>query len=204
MEVLTSLIDSELLISSDASAVKNLNATGCAETILRSIPNKMVVVDVVQRELEEGRLLGRRDADCLNELVSAGIVEIKKLGHIAEVHFERLVVGPAAMTLDDGEAATIAYAIASGAMAVVDERKATRLCSELFPDLRIGCTVDILAHPNVQDKLGSECLEEAVFKALFYGRMRVPMHHIEWVISLIGRENAAKCSSLPNSVRKVQ
>jgi predicted nucleic acid-binding protein len=202
--VRTSLIEPDVLISSDASAVINLNATGCSREILRAIPNRIIVMDVVQRELEDGRRRGRCDADCLEELASAGLMEIRKLGDVAMVHFERLVVGPAAMTLDDGEAATIAYSVVSGAMALVDERKATRLCGELFPELRIGCTVDILAHPNVQDSLGQQCLSEAVFKALFHGRMRVPTHHIEWVITLIGRENAAKCSSLPSFIRTVQ
>jgi predicted nucleic acid-binding protein len=198
------LTDPAALIAADTSAVINLNATGCAAEILRAIPNKVMVVDVVVRELEDGRRHGRRDADSLQELIAAGLVEIGRLGDIAALHFERLVVGPAAMTLDDGEAATIAWAVAHGGIAVVDERKATRLCAQLFPHLCVGCTVDILAHPAVGFSLGKEMLAAAVFKALQNGRMRVFPQNIEWVVDLIGQEQAAACASLPMSVRKAQ
>ncbi len=203
MRGLTSLIDPGILISADASAVINLNATGCARDILRAIPNKVMVVDVVQRELEEGRPRGRRDADLLNELVSERLIEIGRLGDVGTLHFEKLVVGPAAMTLDDGEAATIAFAVVRGAIAIIDERKASRLCGELFPELAVGCTVDILSHPKVRHSLGEHNLGEAVFSALYHGRMRVSPHHMEWVCGLIGLENAAKCSSLPTSIRAI-
>jgi predicted nucleic acid-binding protein len=200
----TCLTDPAALIAADTSAVINLNATGCAAEILRAIPNKLMVVDVVRRELEEGRLRGRRDADLLEELVAAGLAQIGELGEVAAVHFEKLVVGPAAMTLDDGEAATIAFAVARGAVAVVDERKATRLCAQTFPELSVGCTVDILRHPQVLNGLGKDLLADAVFRALQDGRMRVFSHHIEWVVGMIGPERAAVCSSLPNAVRVLQ
>jgi predicted nucleic acid-binding protein len=198
------LTDPAALIAADTSTVINLNATGCAAQILRAIPNKLLVAEVVSGELEEGRRRGRRDADSLQELVQAGLAEIVKLDEDASLHFERLVVGPAAMTLDDGEAATIACAVGRGAIAIIDERKATRIGAELFPALRIACTVDMLAHPQVQDDLGKEMLADAVFRALRDGRMRVFPHHIDWVVDLIGPDQAAACVSLPGSVRKPQ
>jgi predicted nucleic acid-binding protein len=200
----TCLFDPPAPVAADTSTVINLNATGCAREILLAIPNKIVVVDVIPVELEEGRRRGRQDADLLNELVGAGLVEIVKLNDAAAQHFENLVVGPAAMTLDDGEAATIAYAAGHGGIAVIDERKATRLCAQMFPALRVGCTVDILAHPEVQRDLGKETLADAVFRALYHGRMRVLPHHVEWVVSLIGVEQAAACASLPSSVRTIK
>ena len=200
----TCLTDPAALIAADTSAVINLNATGCAREIAGALPNKLVVVDAVSAELDEGRRRGRQDADLLSELVAGGLVEIVQLDDLAASHFEKLVVGPAAMTLDDGEAATIAYSIGREGIAVIDERKATRICADIFPDLRIGSTVDILAHPNVQRSLGKELLADAVFKALRHGRMRVFPHHIEWVVGLIGTDLAAACASLPNSVRQPQ
>ena len=119
----------------------------------------------------------------------------------AAQHFEQLVVGPAARTLDDGEAATIAYAVSVGGVPVIDERKATRICSELFPALRMACTVDVLAHPEIQKGLGGPGLADAVFNALHFGRMRVLPHHVAWVVDLIGIDRASLCSSLPHSVR---
>ncbi len=198
----TPLTDPAAIVAADASTVINLNATGCAREVIQAIPNKVVVLDAVASELHEGRRRGRRDADLLGELVAARVVEVVDLDDSSGVHFERLVVGAAAMTLDDGEAATIAYAYRHHAVAIIDERKATRLCAEMFPSLRVGSTVDILAHPSVEQRMGKGMLAEAVFNALQIGRMRVFPRNVEWVVKLIGQERAAKCASLPNSVRK--
>jgi predicted nucleic acid-binding protein len=198
------LSDPVVPVIADTSAIINLNSTGHAPEIVRALPNKLVVVDAVPTELDEGRERGRQDADLLNSLVAAGLIEIVKLNDTCAIHFERLVVGPASMTLDDGEAATIAYAFVHEGIAIIDERKATRICREMFPELRISSTVDILAHPDVWRGLGKQLLAEAVLNALRNGRMRVLPHHIEWVVDLIGPEQAAACVSLPSSARKVQ
>lgn len=200
----TLLNDSAVPLIADTSAIINLNSTGHAPEIVRALPNKLVVVDVVPGELDEGRERGRQDAELLNSLVAAGLIEIVKLNDTCAIHFEKLVVGPASMTLDDGEAATIAYAFVHEGIAIIDERKATRICGEMFPELRIGSTVDILAHPDVWRSLGKQLLAEGVLNALRNGRMRVPPHHIEWVVDLIGPEQAATCPSLPKAVRKPQ
>jgi predicted nucleic acid-binding protein len=186
----------------DTSAVINLNATGWAPVIVRALPNRLVVVnDVVLSELETGRHRGRQDSDRLNELVATGLMEIVKLSDAATQYFEELVIGPAAVTLDDGEAATIAYAVEQAGTALIDERKATRICADRFPGLCVGCTVDILIHPEVQRHLGAKALGDAVFNAIHDGRMRVFPHHLERVVGLIGHERAALCQSLPRSVR---
>jgi predicted nucleic acid-binding protein len=198
----TPLTDPAAIVAADASTVINLNATGCAREVIQAIPNKVVVLDAVASELHEGRRRGRRDADLLGELVAARVVEVVELDDSSGIHFERLVVGAAAMTLDDGEAATIAYAYSHHAVAIIDERKATRLCAEMYPTLRVGSTVDILAHPSVEQRMGKTMLAEAVFNALQNGRMRVFPRNVEWVVKLIGQQRAAGCASLPNSVRK--
>ena len=61
--------------------------------------------------------------------------------------------------------------------------------------------MDLLAHPALGAGLGKEALAQAVFNALYQGRMRVFPHHIDWVIGLIGPEQAAKCHSLPRAAR---
>lgn len=201
MGSLTCLTDPAVLVVADASVIISLNATGSAADILRALPNRLAVVDVVLAELETGRPRGRQDADRLDELVRAGLVDIVSLINEAEQHFEELVVGSAAETLDDGEAATIAYAVAHGALALIDERKANRICAARFATLRTGCTVDVFSHPNVLDAVGQTALAEAVTNALQLARMRILPHHVEWVIGLIGTERATLCTSLPNSVR---
>jgi predicted nucleic acid-binding protein len=195
------LIDLAALLIADASAVINLNASGSAREIITALPNRLVVVNVVPAELETGRDRGRRDAALLGELVAAGLIEVVTLGATADQHFEQLVVGPTAMTLDDGEAATIAYAVEQGGIAIIDERKANRICAERYPTLPVACTTDIFMHPDVMAAMPRERLAHGVVGALRLARMRVLPHHVEWVINLIGPEQAALCTSLPRAVR---
>jgi predicted nucleic acid-binding protein len=153
-------------------------------------------------ELDAGKRRGCEDADCFRELIDEGLVEVVAPGDIANQHFEELVIGPATETLDDGEAATIACAIEHKGIAILDERKANGICARKYPDLLTGCTVDLFAHPEVYRKLGEENLALSVLNALTEARMRVLPHYIDWVINLIGLEQAARCNSLPKAVRQ--
>lgn len=204
MGSLSSLADAQALLIADASTIISVNATGCAKRVIKALPNRVAVVDIVSGELEEGRQRKRQDADLLKRLVDAGHVEIVQLDAKGEECFEQLVVGAAQMTLDDGEAGTIAYAVATNGIALIDEKKANRICGQRFPELRLACTVDIFMHPDVQNELGKDALADTVFNALCHGRMRVFPHHVNWVIALIGTDRARLCSSLPGSVRRSQ
>ena len=201
MGSLSSLTDAQALLVADASAIISVNATGCAKRVIKALPNRVAVVDIVSEELEEGRQRKRQDADLLKKLVDAGHVEIVQLDAKGEEYFEQLVVGAAQMTLDDGEAGTIAYAVASNGIALIDEKKANRICGQRFPELRLASTVDIFMHPDVQNELGKDALADTVFNALCHGRMRVFPHHVEWVIGLVGADRARLCTSLPGPVR---
>lgn len=143
MGSLSNLTDPQALLVADASTIINVNACGCAQRVLEALPNRVAVVDVVADELEEGRQRQRQDAELLKNLIVSGHIEIVQLDDVAELYFEQLVIGPAGMTLDDGEAATIAYAVRQNSIALIDERKANRICGQLFPALPIACTVDI-------------------------------------------------------------
>jgi predicted nucleic acid-binding protein len=201
MGLQTSLPDGNCILVADASAIINLNATGCAAEILEALPYRVVTPDVVVDELEAGKARGHQDVNRLATLVAAGLVDIVTLGDIESIHFEGLVVGVASETLDDGEAATIAYAVAANAVAVIDERKALRLCAARYPDLRLCCTVDLLAHPSVNAHLGESRLRDAVYYALIDARMRVLPQHVAGVVELIGGERIVDCLSLPHEVR---
>ena len=201
MERQSCLNDLSVPVVADTSVVINLNATEYAEAILNALPNRFLVVSEVRLELEEDRQTGRNDSAALAALVASGRAEIVRLGDGGIQHFSSLVSGPAAQTLDDGEAATIAYALEHGVISLIDERKANRICVERFAELVTGSTVDLLAQDDVQAALGRDRLADAVFNALYYGRMRVLPHHLQWVVSLIGQERAAQCPSLPRSVR---
>lgn len=201
MEYRSCLTDSTLPVVADTSVIINLNATGYSEALLGALPNRFLVVEEVSLELEVDSRTGRNDAEALSALVDQGSVELVRLGDAGTQHFISLVSGPANQTLDDGEAATIAYALEHGATALIDERKAIRICAERFGALSTGCTVDIFAQDDVQRILTRDTLADAVFNALYQGRMRVPDHYVGWVVNLIGEERAAQCRSLPASVR---
>ena len=201
MEWRSCLTDSTLPVVADTSVVINLNATGYSEALLDALPNRFLIVEEVSLELEVDSRTGRNDAEALSALVAQGRVELVRLGDIGTPHFISLVSGPASQTLDDGEAATVACALEHGATALIDERKAIRICTERFGALATGCTVDIFAQDDVQRVLERDPLANAVFNALYQGRMRVPAHYVGWVVNLIGRERVARCRSLPASVR---
>lgn len=185
----------------DTSAVINLIATGYADAIIGAFPQKLVVVDVVRGELENGRRRGRQDLDRLNDLVGAGHVCVVQLGDDGNRYFEELVLGPAIATLDDGEAATIAYALERGGSALIDERKATNICGERFPKLCVGSTVDLLFVSEVRQQLGEASLGDALFNALQHARMQVFPQHLDEVMELIGSDRAGLCHSLPRRAR---
>jgi hypothetical protein len=51
--------------------------------------------------------------------------------------------------------------------------------------------------------LGAEAHQSAMIDALRKGRMRVPMEFVDGVVTLIGREAASECSSLPRTARQL-
>ena len=197
------LRDGTVPVIADTSVVINLNAAQCAETILDALPNPFLVVPEVVLELESGLQTGRNDTAALDGWHASGRVQIVPLGDTGAQHFFNLVSGPAAQTLDDGEAATIAHALETEppAIPLIDERKANRICAHRFAHLVTGSTVDLLAQDDVQADLGTARLADAVFDALLGGHMRVLPHHLNWVVNLIGLERAKQCESLPRSVR---
>ncbi len=195
------LTDPNVDLVADASTAINLNASGYAREILSAIPNALLVTDVVLGELSEDSRSGRRDAELFSALVDAGLVRIVSVDNLERGIFERLVTGRSIDTLDDGEAATIAYAVETGATAIIDERKANKICRTSYPQLALGCTVDIFCHDRVRRALGDVVLGHAVFNAMQGARMRVLPRYLHWVVGIVGRERAAICESLPRSVR---
>jgi hypothetical protein len=185
----------------DASVIISLNASGYASEIIMSLPHAIRVVRNVLDELALASGRDRHDGKLLADLVAEKRVEIGTLDEISAATFADLVAGHAAATLDDGEAATIAYANQCGGIAVIDERKANRICTERFPSIQLACTTDLFMHPHVLHTIGHDKLVDAVGNALVLARMRVFPAHVDWVVNLIGIERAKACTSLPLSVR---
>ena len=200
MDCRSCLDDLDAPIVADASVVINIIASGFGATILGPLGNPLRVPREVQAELAKGRSRGREDADGLARLVNDGQVAIVRLGAEGLRHFSALVVGSVRNTLDDGEAAAIAYALEHEATVLIDEKKATRLCAERFPHLTVGSTVDLVGCVAVRAVLGGD-LADAIFNMLTIGRMRVLPGHLDWVVEQIGPHRAAQCAALPAKYR---
>jgi predicted nucleic acid-binding protein len=198
------LSNSSRRIVADTSAIINLNGTRRAADILRAMPDRLIVVDIAAGELDVGRKTGRSDADMLAELERSGLLDIDSLGGVGEAIFESLVLGSAVTTLDDGEAATIAYAVENSLSAIVDEKKARRICRERFGSLPLLCSVELLQHPTILTALGKDGLSAALLEALKVARMRVMPEHIDWIVKVIGDANARACTSIPKREKQAR
>lgn len=184
----------------DTSVVINLSACGSGPRVLAALDREVVVVNHVLNELHPDHPKGHH-TEFMAVAISRKLLEIVALGEVGLSHFENLTVGSGPDTLDDGEAATVAYAIQVGAKAVIDDRKAIRICREHPCRPRFASTIDLFRHPNVERDLGMAALGEAVFRALTIARMRVLHNDLEWVVKLIGTDRIAHCPSLPAAVR---
>jgi predicted nucleic acid-binding protein len=194
--------DPQVTLIGDASVVINLVATGHASEIIGALPNPFAITDNAYTELEDGSKKGHDDHEQLVRLIAAGLAKRVTLGASALTVYETLIDGSNVRTLDDGEAATIAYAHEASGVALIDERKARSLCAAFFPRLIVISTVEILMHSAVSASLGEQGQADAIFNALTIGRMRVPVEHVSQVRRLIGDDRAAQCSSLPKAWRK--
>lgn len=156
----------------DASVIINLNASKRGPQVLKATGFKFVVTDLVLEELLDGASTGRADSDELIRWTKTGLVEKIAMSRASEEYFEQLVSGDSASTLDDGEASTIAVAIALAGVAVVDEAKANRICANVFPKLLLSSTTDLLLHEAVEVAVGRGAVDELIYQALRGARMQ--------------------------------
>ncbi|MES9897547.1 MAG: hypothetical protein ABW148_00820 [Sedimenticola sp.] len=186
----------------DASVIINIVASGFYRELLQLIARPFYVADVIISELERGASNGCIDGDVLKSLIEQKVIKCVTLNPDGWKEFEGMVSGASLSTLDDGEAATLAYCATENAIPIIDERKANRICRERYLDISPINSVTLFMMASSLGRVAHENLSEAIFKALFYGRMRVMQEDLEWVIGMIGIENAARCNSLPLSVRR--
>jgi predicted nucleic acid-binding protein len=196
------LTDTRVKLVADASVVINLNATARAAEIIKAVPNSFVVTENACIELEMGARNGHHDHRQLVELIDAGLIHRVRLGDADAAIYESLIDGSAMRTLDDGEAATIAYAQQNACIPLIDERKATTLCAASFPGMVVASTAELLIHECIAAAIGAQAQADALVKALTAARMRVPPQHLERLMAIIGPDRAALCASLPRIARQ--
>jgi hypothetical protein len=195
------LSDSTTPLAIDASVTINLSACRVGGGILRAMGRPIIVSDVISEELLNDPPAGRDDAGQLRAWIEDGLIQEIPLAALDDAVFRSLVSGSASETLDDGEAATISLAIAHSAAAVLDERKAIRICGARYPAIHLASTTDLLLHPAVMAQFGESAISDALFDALTGARMRVLPHNLGRVLSLLGAARAELCPSLPRASR---
>lgn len=192
----SSLTDDPRPLVLDTSVLINLHACTFGDRILLTIPNAIVVPEVVADELDTET--GRRNGD--HGFVH-GLVDQEKISIVAMTDeeyelFSALTSGTP--SLDDGEAATIAVAASREFRAVIDERKGRAQAVTLMGGEEPGWTIDLLQHPAARRSLGDADQTEAIYLALREGRMRIPQERGDAIVALIGMQRALCCSCLPN------
>ena len=183
-------------VVADTSVLINLDASGHAGAIIRATSGILLTTTNAFEELLQGERHGYSTAMELRTLQSEGVLRVVTLGSAEEEVYRRLIEGPAAQTLGDGEAATIAYAVQNKAVALIDEKKAKRICSERFGGIQVTTTTDVMLHSRAIQALGSSHVE-AMHAALKDARMHVPPEHVDDVVRLLGKCRSLDCPSLP-------
>lgn len=172
-------------IALDASVFINLIATDCIADILRVLPWPVRMEERAIAETFRDPRNGGSTAPLLRELGDAGLLTRCRLSDASLDLFARLTGAPAPDDLGDGEAATIALAHVAGDIVATDDVKATRICRDTMPSIRVCTTIDVFRYDGVSRAVGAERLQQAVEAARRFARMRVPFEHRPWVDALL-------------------
>lgn len=189
----------------DASGMLNFLGTGISYELLSNLGRPILMAPKALGELKYHPIKGEEIGLSLMRLKSVGILTEVPLGHSGRAIYEELVGDGIGGGLDDGEAATIALAIehATTTIAVLDEKKATRMFQERWPARLAVGTLTLLGLKDTRGTLSEEALADACFNALKHARMRVPREAVDWVINLIGAERASTCRALQKELRRL-
>jgi len=190
------LFDDMRLLAVDASVAINLLGTGRAADILRLIGRRFVIEDSARAEVQRNPSNGQPGSQSLGALSQSGLLTYVRLRDSAHASFLALTGAEPPDDLDDGEAATIALAVDTGAVALLDDRKAIRVAQQRHSGLVILQTLDLLSCDALVAAVTSAELADIVYAALQNARMRVPLPFRKWTVGIIGNERAAKCPSL--------
>lgn len=186
----------------DASSAINIITCGHSRALIESLPHELVITPNAIQEIHNGKLYGHNESDELTRLLDEMIIREVNLSSQATAVYHGLIQGSVLKSLDDGEAATIGYAIENSCLALIDEKKAINICRDIYPNLEILTTTEVLLHNSTLTAIGEIGQAEAIFNALTIGRMRVPNHLLQSVISMIGADRAGLCHSLPRPARQ--
>jgi predicted nucleic acid-binding protein len=181
----------------DASALINLLGTGMAGDLVKAANRRMFVENYAFEELRRHPLPDQDLQTELAALLESCLLQRVTMDDTARIVFRELTDGDLTAGLDDGEAATIAYAVSHEArVPVIDEKKANSVFGRRWHSRMIVDTITLLRQSSVSNAFTEERYSAAIHSALVHARMRVPTAARAWVAALIGDARAAQCPSL--------
>lgn len=169
------IVSSHLIL--DACCVLNFCASGQLLAILKSIPVRVAVTQVV-RDRELITLQGLEDEENEGATQFEGAIA---QGLLTIVDFEseeeaELFVNYAAI-LDDGESATGALAVRRQWAIATDDKKAISFFRKETPQIQILSTLEIVKHWSEAVGVDSQTLREALNSIRVKGRYMPPKNH---------------------------
>lgn len=177
----------------DTSVLINLIASDGITQILSGLSLEIFLTDAVSRELKKHPKDGSNCSQLLDSLIGQGLLKPVKLLPPALERYLELT-----LELGDGEASVIAYAVMHNqCTAVIDEKKARRICQERFHLAPPFCTVDLFQEYFFRVKPDLPEFRPLLFNAVKIGRMRILTEADEnWVKEMLGYELIQQCPSL--------
>lgn len=183
----------------DSSVVINLLACGDAARFLERLDCKVVLPRQVVNEVRREPMQHPDSANSFPSLLQTGLLQLYELEDEHYLKFLDLVGAAAPDSLGDGEAATIAAAEHLQCVALIDERKATRIARSRRDRTLTACSIDLYAYCLGAAKYSKEEVASLVFNSMQHARMRIPQERKSWVLDLIGEERALQCTCFPKS-----
>lgn len=180
----------------DASVLINLLGTGLSDALLKSLNRVVVVDEVALREVTIDPFSRKDPTEVLDRLCENGLIEVVGMSSETYDLFIDLTGADPPDDLDDGEAATLAQAALGDCVAVIDEKKATRIAGVHFPNVIVLNSLDLLTSIELLQLNGQDGIAEMVYLALRNARMRVAPSERQWIFDLLGDDRAKECPSL--------
>ena len=168
----------------DASVIINLVASGRSDEILQALGHPIFIEQAICSEFKRDPRDGSDAKIIIEKLVNQARLKVITLSDSQYETFLGLTGALPPDDLGDGEAATIACACGVGA-AVIDERKATRIATDAFPNLPVYSSLDLLCADSTIKALGKAEVSNAVRDAISKARMRVPHPWKNWVSKFV-------------------
>jgi len=186
----------------DASVVINLSASDIMADILKAIDCQILIPENVLSESLRNPATNAPIKAELENLNHQGLLDFCTLDSVSVNDFLELTGAAAPNDLHDGEAATIAIALGLKGRPVIDDRKAIRRCSELYPSLEVAHTIDFFCHSLVGQVLSLERLRQGLNRAFAHARMWLPNEYGNFVLKTIGNDNFYECRSISGQLKK--